>query len=1779
MIKILFKLLTFIYIIRKTFAECVTGCLSCDTLGNCLVCDASSLYILVASSCIRNNMPYCALSFTLNSCALCIPGYYLEINRKCTLNTRSSLAVRNCYRYSSYTRCQQCNKYYYQTAGGRNCTQVNTVISKCQIYNGANTCSVCADSVINQQNTNCNPPSILDPSCLFYSNNTVCEACQPGYWLNQNMYISNIQNTFQSIFTLRMDYANTFNILTNVQQCSLITQVPNCIAYDPVSNNCTLCAVGFYLNQTTFQCNMNPVQTGSISSVVIPYCFQYNTNFAIINGINQTVTTCYLCYQGFYVSVNGNKCAPHTINVANCAIYSQSTNGVCLLCTSIYYLNIIATSQTTTTLVCSPRQVLKNCQVSDPMSNQCLNCTDSSFIKYFQNQYCSPPILNCQIYNLNSDPLTCNQCATSFYFNTNSNTCVQNNNYDPYCNIYNSNQVCIKCNYGYYYDPINQACTADTNEYVARCNCTTFNQNIKDTCSECPNYSTLMSVNNTCKLPPTNMTGTTLTNILNCTDYYVDYQGNYNCINAQIYVPNSVYCDATLPNCFPNSLNITSGLVVTVSTFLQYCQAYVDSFTGSGQIPCKQCQASAYFLDYLFISDGCVPNAQMPWCSDTNRTTSTGFCVTPGGHCTIMYYNASGNSNTSAYSSNDQISTCTVCPVDPNVVPGCFPVCTKQQTTNCFKKNNVLQGSGYQCNIVSIPSSTPPDSFCPDFGTNILCGIPIVYQVYVNYAVTLSPDSSQCVLENIYFNPIGVCLLIKNFSCLLCIRGYFPVLTTQLPYPNDYIESYYANQIYPNMLNCMMFDNTTGLCTRCDFAASGTRLNNYGVCVTCNTNTIATDPTQALCLNYFNANLIFGSCYKVDPNIIPSPCLQCLTGTYAQIYDFSINYTALISDVDYIYSQFNVSTYIGNKVNALAVSSCVFKSLLFVSNQSFAQQNQYCEWGYSISQINYCLKCVFGFAGQIGVTSAGVFYLQNCQDNGLICNKDIYYTFNLTSVRYYLSCHVCQNTVNIPTLYMYNDYATNAAKTKFLFSNTAGTSATTFQCVLKSNTLPPSCAAQMFINDINLLAKVNQLAYLCLSCLPSYMSLGWTYISDGSYPYFYTSNCAAILNCADSNVTNVCQQCLPNYNLANNGTACAANPVNRTELQYCNVILNTNGAFSCTSCKNGYKYLQIATNAATPLYSCLPYVVANCQYYNIDQCIQSTKKIGVGYNVIIKRTNYNYFINQSSCNSALSSISNCLFYLDNANCYICGPGYTLGNNKTQCYSRNDPFCQTYDDTRMQCSVCVPGYTFLNSICQPSVIPSILIPLCINYSSGYCSQCASGYTPLIVGNGQTSVCMSNSLSSLCEVINTNGIVQNQVISCSRCMKLTDVRTRLAAKTLTLDQYDFMLYSDYQSYISTGNIVYPTQISSQTYLRSAQTLQPRGSSYCQQFGGVSNCVSFDSADLTHTFRCTNCSVANYYLLRSNYNCILRTQILNCIAYDPYSNTCLSFLGTTNATIVYSVKDIVVTQTMIPAFPGWKVNPNSIAGCVSFSDQTTCLTCNSTMWLYNNLCLTVTITISGCNIYMADGVCGACIPGRLLLQNKCLIIYAQNCLGYLTNTKCLRCPINFPILDQSGSCIFPPTLTNCLAYDNPTTCYQCALPLINVGGECAFGTLVPNCVNNFNAKCRQCSPGYMVNYDRSSCIVNPNYDRNCATFADKNICIVCAERFYLANGNCIACQTSSVTCYYCNPGDPTICLVCNPGFFMDRNGVCNIVVGYVPPLISLLNQNNQLLSALGA
>jgi hypothetical protein len=1789
--------------------------MKCDSSNKCLICDSVALYSRVGDTCIKNKLSFCAISYTLNSCSLCIPGYYLEANRKCVLNTQSKMAVPNCLRYSSFSRCQMCMKLFYIADKGKSCKLTDVVISKCQIYFESKKCGVCADSVPNDDQSLCLNIDQDDPNCMLFSNSTICVECKPGYWLNQNFYLDNLSEVFQSLFTIKMNYLTAFNVLIDIRRCSPEIRLDNCKIVDQRNVICLECHNGYFLNENGV-CVKNPDEVSINANAKIPFCKETYVINELINGINVSRTLCFVCFADYYLSVNGRKCQKNTLGVENCKVYSQSFENRCLVCNSQYYANF---DQTTSVSSCVLRGLNKNCAVPDHSSNKCLNCTFPTYVKHNNDQFCSPSIENCLTYDQTGQTLICSTCEATFHFDPSTSTCRKNTQFDPYCNTYNSQSKCIECTYGYYNDTGSGKCLSNSQEYISRANCEKFDQNTKDTCKTCGTESVILEVRNTCKVPFLQLDPATNSDITkkldNCEIYELDFSGLFNCLKVHKFKDDPP-CDLTAddPNCESFILNSSTNSIEKVPKSIAGCVEYQDSYVNGSPINCIKCKEISKAIVYLLLSDICFTSVPS-WCKKTSKDVTDKKCFSVDNYCALIHLGASNNLLPADYNKNMLISTCVNCITDTShdyYLPGCFNACPKSSPPGnpfpfCYKTWNANTNSydevstfGNQaCLEPTYPYNKPAGETCLnlfsstslDAENQFACGNSAVYEGAYRFSTYLSPDGRFCINEDTITKPSDKCLKVFDSTCLLCQKEYFPVKKVQFNYTKEYVQSYFDG-LTPARANCVFFDEQLQQCQRCDSTQSF-RVTIQFSCVACNETFSATDQKEILCLTYINQQLATSSCFKIDSThpVKPNPCLACAS-KFMSIFTFEDQKTWPIHDFAFTEAGRSVDhSNRGFLVQALQVAQCAPKSLIFTQNaQNKDLIVKNCKWGFQFQNSFYCLVCNFAFYSEVSETSSGVQYIEACKDH-TDCDEATSIVFPDHEIRPYMSCQSCTINILMPTLYMYHDAKKSNFTVKFLFA-TNSTKNKTISCEMGSSNVP-NCAAQMYVSNSILLNSIDPTKtsglMVCIACLPMFIPETVKQLESELFPYRIVTSCKQVPNCASSYVSNKCLQCQKGYFLNSDQTECIKFAPTDIGLDFCNEVKDTTAVNKvCSKCKDGYKSIRIASTVPEFLLSCQEYSIINCKYYDGDTCIESTKKVGIELNMIVRKIFSEYFVNAPGCNLPAVPIYNCMFYTSETECYLCKPGYFLGGTKNdKCFPQNTPNCQKYSE-RGFCNKCVPGFSIKNEFdsaqklidvkCEVSG-ESERFPGCTKYSEKLCAECQPSFQFVKVNLGQRSLCLKEKVTDLCEEIDVDLLINEAILSCKKCKLLSEIGDDIEEKEYTLSQYDFIdEQNNFRNYSATGKVTLGNFLRDRSsYMRASSVLQPIGTKFCQPFFKVSNCISYNSENLAQNFKCSKCQNEDYYLNESENSCVARQRKTDtCVLYDHVSEDCLESVGSAKGTGELSALDQYLASNNVPFHTSQPIGI-SIFGCVKFSDKNVCSQCNSTTWLYNNICLNVKSVVPNCQIYYIEGFCTECQPGFLLYQNKCLIIRAKNCLTYLTNMRCLRCPMEFPKLDDDGHCQKNPEVPFCSVYRTPDICEQYEIGYVNSNRFCQIGSSIANCENIQDCKCRSCVTGYLVSSDKQSCVPNPSYDRNCKKFHSKVTCAVCSERHYMLKGQCVPCLTNEISCFFCEPSNPRKCLLCSQGYFMNKSGTCILIVGYVPPMISLLNQNNDLLSSI--
>ena len=85
-----------------------------------------------------------------------------------------------------------------------------------------------------------------------------------------------------------------------------------------------------------------------------------------------------------------------------------------------------------------------------------------------------------------------------------------------------------------------------------------------------------------------------------------------------------------------------------------------------------------------------------------------------------------------------------------------------------------------------------------------------------------------------------------------------------------------------------------------------------------------------------------------------------------------------------------------------------------------------------------------------------------------------------------------------------------------------------------------------------------------------------------------------------------------------------------------------------------------------------------------------------------------------------------------------------------------------------------------------------------------------------------------------------------------------------------------------------------------------------------------------------------------------------------------------------------------------------------------------------------------------------------------------------------------------------------------------------------------------------CKKCERGFVLSENSESCLnlnsISSDFDSNCNDYKEKINCTACTPGYYFENEECVPCDSSS-GCFYCNPDDPTKCIVCRPEYYMNE------------------------------
>ncbi len=857
------------------------------------------------------------------------------------------------------------------------------------------------------------------------------------------------------------------------------------------------------------------------------------------------------------------------------------------------------------------------------------------------------------------------------------------------------------------------------------------------------------------------------------------------------------------------------------------------------------------------------------------------------------------------------------------------------------------------------------------------------------------------------------------------------------------------------------------------------------------------------------------------------------------------------------------------------IQNCEFYMALFASGTN---------------QFNYgCVKCKFGFNGP--VDNGG--YLKSCSqmnDTDKGCQDVRYYGLDLMW-EFLLTCHQCKNDRYLPFIMMRGTGSTKPTPRFFAEYNldslewkaTGDINRRNIECLepVKSSfgyanddnkfQLPQNCGLG-FVNlqytdgdstnnsTANNDEEIEKLAIYCGACKPMFKA---TQMSS-TYPFIQVG-CTPIEFCQDSTWFNNCSVCLTGYVFEWTDTLINYDNCIPNSIQNCFAARVNGEETICMACQTGYNLNQDFF----------------CEQLNPPNCISSTEFVLKGN--YFAHPFYSYYHGQrglgcSQCESGFSAvevsslsknsfictsssylrshgetlstdsnfIARCQFYTIESNllqCAKCSAGFLLleENNKKKCVVGLEN-CELLEN-RENCKKCATGFSLVSFSCEKGIISNCqAFNEEDNNSEQKCLQCNAEYY-LTVEN----TCLAG------KVRDCTRLVDNNAGKCLQC----DVGFVLIQKASADYCYPIAPELNCSTAQITQNTKYGASISCQTcskpnqFLVSDPNLIPIQTS-CLLFTEIPNCKTYNTTtQLSSTkYSCKECQ-ADYFNDKAIGQCKARQySSSNCLKFDFEKDKCLECSLTTILTTLGECEPL----------------PSGVTGCRNYSSATICVACQKNRYLQNNLCPQVSdlVLIDKCLYYVGNGNCEKCEDNYFLKNNECLLASAQSCLTYKDIDTCESCPKNYGlVLDSKGTLNCQPiNKPNCLTFEQSGNfpCLQCSNNYyVDSNGECQAVTVpIPNCeLYESNTKCRKCNKDTALSTDQMTCdnilSITSDFDSNCNSAKNRYKCSTCQPGAFFEGEQCVLCAQPE-ECFVCEPDEPSTCLLCNTGYFMDSAGKCN-------------------------
>lgn len=1590
--------------------------------------------------------------------------------------------------------------------------------------------------------------------CLRCSSNGICFLCDLSNFYTRNGYtcvqkvIPNCNVTLDGV-TCYQCSANTFyNATANECQAIAATALrANCQYYNS-TQHCVQCnSTSYFADPTTGGCTVlkNPVAN----------CLVYSAD-----GV------CTKCAVQYYLSSNKNSCIGVTV-VPNCALYSYEVT-----CTSCQPSYVVQRNLFQLKLISNFNALLSF------YSTMLVATSTSQTLNTNYNPVCDSQTTNCLVASDLNNCTTCN----SGYFNNNGTCQLNPAEPIPYCVVYQSQTVCITCAQGYYLK--NQICVAVT----PIPNCVIYDVYADKKCLQCADG--YYADTNTC---------TVRTNtILNCQTPSNATDTCSQCTNSFWLTPDSLSCQASLQFC-QTPLFVQQNDVYVANCGKCLNQFYISTTISGGTL------STTCVLPTQLI-EGCLEYQQANLCNlCTNGYYLANFNCQKHDTQILSMVNCTSFSTT-------QLNLCSSCGNSQylfSLLNYCAPTTTLIANCQTYTNNVCSQcNPGYYIatdpqGVVFCQATNITNCVLTDVATNTCLSCDSLTGTMPN----INAVNNQCVAI-----PMSFTANCQNFTvnirknvanCASCFIPYYPLLMNSIYFQFCYPFSEFQNistgitmDKIKSLGNCQAFDLATQSCLMCDpdSITPAISVQPNGVCVSSckwGDEVILTFAFASVYpSSYFQCSQVslihmFGdsstNCMRADYDVsavvttsdeskVQQFCAACLANYIPIVYNYTSNY---YTHFDYLpmaafNNRLSTTSYFSPLIKRPIFANCKAWTTTFMTNNAipFDATNVKDSTGASITAytasstyfvlnwVNFqncvtligemqsngyyaygCAQCAFQYTGPAITSSQGTTFLYNCKLM-TTCDNTVYYagvgSHDVRAQLYlFVSCHACLDKTTIVTITSVKPWTMPSPITQTLLwkievTGNYPSNGCYIPGMIADNVqvFPANCQIQQLVPSQNLQPYTPALSIApnpaCVACAPMYQPTVSSILLPGEvYPFI--TKCTLITNCASSATFNACDECAAGYVIAANLTAvgntngypCVANTIVGCKIGFENGV--------CTQCfpsyvLNFYGFCDtIQMKKCSSFGNMTPYLTAY-QYLTFNPFPQGCLICQSGtYSVRLPFPVTTCVTTNANAETTLTPnffIPNCLYYGLNSNyimtCLSCATGFSPTDTLNNCITRNRILnCLVYtsltNSTNAYCAQCNNGFYLSNNACFTGEINN-----CLVYIDRYnCQTCATGFVATLAYFSTYILCfdITQSLKN-CQLFDANQAISGY-LTCNQCAP--------------------------NNYLVSFGVPIKT---------------------CAGFPIIPNCLTYDvkTTFTRSSFFCLLCSEPYYYspgVFPSK--CYPRTNypILNCKNYTTTLDNCSSCI----VGFYLSVDQLSCVQ-----------NPNGIIGCRIYTNITYCQECDGTRNYYvnNGACLTLSqgYAVTNCWAYSSQSICLKCMPQYTYVNGACNKVTIQNCATYQLDNQCTSCAVGYTLI--SNACYIA-NIANCLTYATASSCAVCVNGYYANNGICFQPAPIANCVGYAGqSTCQVCATGYILSADATSCTALSTAQRTavgndpCAQFSPTRACDFCQFGYYYnsATKSCSACQTPAKTCAVCDYRNPTICLICSAGYFMNRTSQCN-------------------------